>query len=129
MTKQPHSNLSRRERQIMDILYRVDEASAADVMEQLPSPPGYSAVRAMLSVLEKKGHILHRKQGPRYVFRPVVPHEQATKSAVKHLLNTFFGGSMEEAVAALISAKGSKLSDEELERITRLIENARKEGS
>lgn len=129
MTKQPHSNLSRRERQIMDILYRVDEASAADVMEQLPSPPGYSAVRAMLSVLEKKGHILHRKQGPRYVFRPVVPHEQATKSAVKHLLNTFFDGSMEEAVAALISAKGSKLSDEELERITRLIENARKEGS
>ena len=129
MTKQPHSNLSRRERQIMDILYRVDEASAADVMEQLPSPPGYSAVRAMLSVLEKKGHILHRKQGPRYVFRPVVPHEQATKSAVKHLLNTFFDGSMEEAVAALISAKGSNLSDEELERITRLIENARKEGS
>lgn len=129
MSKQSHSNLSRRERQIMDILYRVNEASAVEVMGQLPKPPGYSAVRAMLSVLEHKGHIQHRKQGPRYVFRPVVPREQATKSAVKHLLNTFFDGSMEEAVAALISAKGSKLSDEELERITRLIEKARKEGS
>jgi predicted transcriptional regulator len=120
--------LSRRERQIMDILYRRGKASAADVLAAMPDPPSYSAVRAMLRVLEEKGHIRHEEQGPKYVFLPTVPRERAKSSAVKHLLDTFFHGSAEQAVAALLDASASSLTREELDRMAELIEKARKEG-
>jgi len=128
MTKHSHTNLSRRERQIMDILYRMEQATAAEVQKHLPDPPSYSAVRAMLRVLEEKGHLKHTRQGPRYVFSPTIPRDKATKSALKHLLNTFFNGSMEQAVAALLSMSQKNLSEEELDRLSRLINQARKEG-
>jgi len=128
MTKQLHANLSRRERQIMDILYRMGQSTAAEVQQHLPDPPSYSAVRAMLRVLEEKGHLKHTQQGPRYVFAPTIPRDKATKSALKHLLNTFFDGSMEQAVAALLSMSQKNLSEEELDRLSRLIDQARKEG-
>ena len=128
MTKHSHTNLSRRERQIMDILYRMEQATAAEVQKHLPDPPSYSAVRAMLRVLEEKGHLKHTRQGPRYVFSPTIPRDKATKSALKHLLNTFFDGSMEQAVAALLSMSQKNLSEEELQRLSRLINQARKEG-
>lgn len=128
MIKHSHTNLSRRERQIMDILYRMGQATAAEVQKNLPDPPSYSAVRAMLRVLEEKGHLKHTQQGPRYVFSPTIPRDKATKSALKHLLNTFFDGSMEQAVAALLSMSQKNLSEEELDRLSRLIDQARKEG-
>jgi predicted transcriptional regulator len=126
--RQTHKNLSRRERQIMDILYQRGRATAADVLEALPDPPSYSAVRAMLRVLEQKGHVRHEEQGMRYVFLPTVPRERAKRSAVKHLINTFFEGSAEQAVAALLDASDSALSTAELDRLAKLIEKARKEG-
>src|SRR5437016_9092774 len=102
MKKNPHVNLSRRERQIMDVLYRRGRATAADVRQEMPDPPGYSAVRAMLRVLEEKGHIRHEEEALRYVFIPTTPRAQATRSAVRHLIETFFEGSTERAVAALL---------------------------
>jgi len=128
MTQQTHNNLSRRERQIMDILYRRSRATAVDVLGNLPDPPSYSAVRAMLRVLEEKGHVRHEEQGLRYVFLPTVPREKAKRSAVKHLINTFFEGSAEQAVAALLDASAPALSAEELDRLAELIEKARKDG-
>jgi predicted transcriptional regulator len=128
MSQQTHKNLSRRERQIMDILYQRGRAAAADVLGDLPDPPSYSAVRAMLRVLEEKGHIRHEEQGMRYVFLPTVPREKAKRSAVKHLINTFFEGSAEQAVAALLDASAPALSAEELDRLAELIEKARKDG-
>jgi BlaI family transcriptional regulator, penicillinase repressor len=123
-----HPQLSRRERQIMDILYQHGRASAAEVLAALPDPPGYSAVRAMLRVLEEKGHIRHEEQGLRYVFLPTVPRERAKRSAVKHLLDTFFNGSAEQAVAALLDASAVSLSRAELDRMAELIDKARREG-
>ena len=120
--------LSRRERQILDILYQQGRATAAEVLASLPDPPGYSAVRAMLRVLEQKGHVRHQEQGLRYVFVPTVPQETARRSALRHLLDTFFHGSAEQAVAALLEVPDSKLTDEELDRLQQLIERARKEG-
>ncbi len=117
--------LSRRERQIMDVLYRKNRASAADVLAELPDPPSYSAVRALLRILEEKGHIRHESEGARYVFLPAVNREKAKRSAVKHLLNTFFSGSAEQAMAALLDGK---LSTSELDKMAALIERARKEG-
>src|SRR5512139_39054 len=93
-------SLSRRERQIMDIIYEMREASATQVLERLPSPPSYSAVRALLRVLEQKGHLTHRQDGPRYVFAPTLPRERARRSALRHLLKTFFDNSAGDAVAA-----------------------------
>ncbi|HWC00925.1 MAG TPA: BlaI/MecI/CopY family transcriptional regulator, partial [Bryobacteraceae bacterium] len=104
MSKTPFRDLSRRERQIMDILYRSGRATVAEVHAALPDRPSYSAVRAMLRVLEEKGHVRHEEQGLRYVFAPTVPREKATRSAVRHLLETFFNGSAEQAVAALLDA-------------------------
>ena len=101
MGKHWHTQLSRRERQIMEIVYQRGTASAADVMDNLPDPPGYSAVRAMLRILEEKGYLEHEKQGPRYVFRPTLPRDEASRSALRQLLRTFFDGSVEQAVAAL----------------------------
>ncbi len=121
-------SLSRRERQIMDAIYRRGQATAAEILEDLPDPPSYSAVRAMLRVLEEKGHLRHDQQGPRYVFLPTVPRERASRSALKQLMRTFFEGSTEQTVAALLDLSASKLSDAELDRLSQLINQARKEG-
>ena len=128
MGKPPSKGLSRRERQIMDVIYRRGQATAAEVLEGLPDPPSYSAVRAMLRVLEEKGHLRHASQGPRYLFIPTVPREKARRSALKQLVQTFFDGSTEQTVAALLDLSASKLSDGELERLSMLIDQARKEG-
>jgi BlaI family penicillinase repressor len=128
MAKHPHQDLSRRERQIMDLLYEHGRLTAAEVHEKLPEAPGYSAVRAMLRILEEKGHVRHEEAGLRYVFFPVVARERARTSAVRHLLQTFFGGSREQAVAALIDESAGGISREELDRIAGLIEKARREG-
>ncbi|MBI3697954.1 MAG: BlaI/MecI/CopY family transcriptional regulator [Acidobacteria bacterium] len=128
MRSQRAPQLSRRERQILDILYQQGRATAAEVLANLPNPPGYSAVRAMLRVLEQKGHVRHQEQGLRYVFLPTVARETARRSALRHLLDTFFHGSAEQAVAALLDVSDSRLTDEELDRLQQLIERARKEG-
>jgi predicted transcriptional regulator len=120
--------LSRRERQIMDILYRNGKASAAEVREAMDDAPSYSAVRAMLRVLEDKGHVRHQAEGLRYVYVPVVARDQAKRSAVKHLMNTFFNDSPEQIVAALLDVSSTKLTREELDRMVALIDKARKEG-
>ena len=121
------SRLSRRERQIMDVLYQLGEASAAEVLERLPEPPSYSAVRAMLRILETKGHVRHFEDGPRYVFAPTVARETARRSAVSHLLRTFFDGSVEQAVAALLDGAERAPSAEEMDRMARLIERRKRE--
>ena len=121
-------NLSRRERQIMDIIYELKEATAARVLELLPAPPSYSAVRALLRVLEEKGHLTHKQDGPRYVFLPTLPREEARENALKHLLKTFFDNSTEKAVAALLDISDEDLSEEEYSRLTELINKARQEG-
>ena len=121
-------DLSRRERQIMDFLFRVGKATAADVMEGLPDAPSYSAVRALLRILEQKGHIRHEEEGRAYVYMPLVRRADARQSALSHLLKTFFDNSAEQAMAALLAIKGEKMSDAELERMSRLIERAKKDG-
>ena len=128
MTKALHAVLTRRERQIMDILYRLGRATAAEVLEELPGQTSYSTVRTQLRVLEEKGHVRHDEEGLRYVYLPAVPRHAARKSALRHLVDTFFDGSTEKAVAALLGGEGSRLSDEELARITDLVAKARKEG-
>ncbi len=121
-------NLSRRERQIMDIIYEMKEATAIQVMERLPSPPSYSAVRALLRVLENKGHLSHRQDGARYIFVPVLGKRKASRNALRHLLKTFFDNSTEDAVAALLDISEDNLSEEDYRRLAQLIEKARKEG-
>jgi BlaI family transcriptional regulator, penicillinase repressor len=121
--------LSRRERQIMDILYRRRRATAGEVMEDLPGDPTSSTVRTQLRVLEQKGHVRHEEQGLRFVYMPAVARSAARKSALKHLVETFFDGSAEKTVAALLGGEAARMSDDELDRIEALIENARKEGS
>lgn len=128
MSKETNAQLSRREREIMDVIYRSGRATAADVLDQLADPPSYSAVRALLRVLEDKGHLRHEEDGPRYVFLPTVPRERALQSALRRLLHTFFDGSTEQAVAALLDLSSTRLSDAELERLSQLIADARKEG-
>lgn len=127
MLKRIHLNLSRRERQIMDVLFQRGRATVAEVMERLPDPPSYSSVRAILRVLEEKGHVRHQQDGPRYVFIPTVAPETAKRSALEHLLKTFFNGSTEHAVATLLDISASKLSDRELDRLAGLIDKARRE--
>lgn len=121
-------SLSRRERQIMDIIYELNEATVSRVLELLPSPPSYSAVRALLRVLEEKGHLTHKQDGPRYVFSPTLPREEARENALKHLLKTFFDNSTEKAVAALLDISDEPFSEEDYKRLTGLIEKARREG-
>lgn len=128
MSKETNTKLSRREREIMNVIYRAGRATAAEVLDQLADPPSYSAVRALLRVLEEKGHLRHEEDGPRYVFLPTVPRERAGQSALKQLLHTFFDGSTEQAVAALLDLSSTRLSDDELGRLSRLIADARKEG-
>ena len=120
--------LSRRERQIMDVLYRRESATAAEVMENLPDAPGYSSVRALLRILEQKGHIRHEERAGKYVFMPTMRRDQAKRSALRHLVQTFFDGSAEDAVAALLDTKSSKLTEQELDRLQTLIDKARKGG-
>jgi predicted transcriptional regulator len=130
MPKEPKSQLSRREREIMDVIYGAPggRATAAEVLAQLADPPSYSAVRALLRVLEEKGHLRHEEDGPRYVFLPTIPRERARESALRRVLQTFFDGSTEQAVAALLDLSATRLSDAELVRLSRLIADARKEG-
>jgi predicted transcriptional regulator len=124
-----HRDLSRRERQILDILYQRGQATAADVQSALPEPPSYSAVRALLRILEEKGHVRHQPDGPRYVYLPTVPRDNAQRSALRHVLQTFFGGSAEQAISALLDDSSSRLSPAELDRLARVIETARKSGA
>lgn len=121
--------LTRRERQIMDILYKRGRATAGEVMEDLPGQTHYSTVRTQLRVLEGKGHVSHEEQGLRYIYMPAVPRRAARKSALRHLVDTFFDGSAEQVVAAVLGGEGSKVSEEELDRIAELVAKARKEGS
>jgi predicted transcriptional regulator len=120
--------LSRRERQIMDIIYQIGEAAAAQVMEQLPDPPSYSAVRTFLRILEEKGHLIHRESSGKYIYRPTHPKGKAGEAALQRVVQTFFDGSLEKAVAALFSPDDAKLSREEWKRVRSLIDNAKKEG-
>jgi predicted transcriptional regulator len=122
------SNLSRRERQIMDILYRRGKASAAEIREAMEDAPSYSAVRAMLRILEDKGHVKHEEEGLKYVYAPTLERETAKRSAVKHLMDTFFRNSPEQVVAALLDVSSKRLTKAELDRIAEMIERARQEG-
>jgi predicted transcriptional regulator len=125
MTGPLHTQLSRRETQIMDVVFQLGEATAAEILEHLPDPPSYSSVRALLTILEDKGHLTHRRDGTRYVYTPTLANETARQSALDHMLKTFFSGSAPQVVAALLS--GNDLSPEDLEELARLIEQARKE--
>jgi predicted transcriptional regulator len=124
----PLPSLSRRERQIMDVVYRLGKVSVSEVLERLPDPPSYSAVRALMRILEEKGHLKHEQEGPRYLYLPTVPPDAAQLSALSHLVRTFFGGSTEAAVAALLELPENGLSENELTRLSRLIDDARKQG-
>lgn len=120
--------LSRREREILEILYRLESASAAEVLQAMADPPSYSAVRAHLRILEEKGHVSHSRQGQRYIFAPTVPREKARRSALRGLLRNFFSGSREEVVATLLEMSPDDMSDDELARLAELIDRAREEG-
>ena len=123
-----HPALSRRERQIVDILYRRGRATASEVMDDLSGTPNYSTVRTQLRVLEDKGHVRHEEHGLRYVYAPAVPRAAARKSALRHLVDTFFDGSAEQVVAAVLGGEARRLSDEDLKRIAELVAKARKDG-
>jgi predicted transcriptional regulator len=120
--------LSRRERQIMDVLYRLGSATAAEVQDNIADAPGYSAIRALLRILVDKGHVKHSYDGPRYVYSPTVSRPVAQKSALKQLVRTFFDGSTSNAVAALLDMSGKDLSDGELEKLAKIVEQAKREG-
>lgn len=120
-------SLSRRERQIMDALYKLERASVSQVLETLPGKRNYSTVRAQLRVLEEKGHVRHTEQGLQYVYSPVIPRNVARRSALRHLVDTFFEGSAESVVAALMGGEAARLSPQEIERISRIVEESRKE--
>src|ERR1700692_3964915 len=120
--------LSRRERQIMDILYQLERASVGQVLAKLADKPSYSTVRAQLRVLEEKGHVRHEEHGLRYVYAPAVPRDVASRSALRHLVETFFDGSTEKVVAALLGGEVARISPEELDRLARLFAKGRKEG-
>lgn len=129
MPKSPQPNaLSRRERQIMDILYRLERASVGEVLAQLRDKPNYSTVRAQLRVLEEKGHVRHEEHGLRYIYVPSVPRDVARRSALRHVVETFFDGSTEKVVAALLGGEAAHITPEELDRIARLISKGRKES-
>jgi predicted transcriptional regulator len=127
-SKKALASLSRREREIMEVLYRNGPATAGDVLAGLPDPPGYSAVRGLLRVLENKGHVRHIADGTRYVYLPTLPRDRAGRPALQNVLTTFFDGSTEKAVAALLDLSRADLSDEELDRLSNLIDQARAEG-
>jgi BlaI family transcriptional regulator, penicillinase repressor len=126
MNTEPH--LSRRERQIMDVLHARGQATAAEVLAALPNAPSYSAVRALLRILEEKGHAKHHRDGARYVYLPRASREVASKSALRRVVSTFFKGSISEAMAALLENSDTKISDEELDKLQQMIKQAKKEG-
>jgi predicted transcriptional regulator len=128
MKRSPYLDLGRRERQIMDVVYRLGRASVSEVVEQLPDPPSYSSVRAMMGKLEEKGHLRHQQDGPRYVYSPARPREEATTTALRRVLNTFFNGSPSRAVAAVLDVSGEQVTEQELDELAKLIENARRRG-
>ncbi len=121
------AQLSRRERQIMEIVYELGRATAVEVRERMPDPPSNSAVRTMLRILEDKGHIIHEQDGPRYIFLPTVPREEASETALRRLVRTFFGGSPEGAMAALLDLDGDRLDEDALQRLAEMIDEARRE--
>jgi len=125
MAKPP---LTRREREIMDIVYRLGRASAQEVLDNLADAPSYSAVRALLRLLEERGHVRHIQEGGRFIFLPAVPRGEARRKALSHVVSTFFGGSVEEAMLTLVESSSRKLSSDELERLAAIVEQARKEG-
>lgn len=122
------SDLGRRERQILEVIYKLGEASVGDVLEQLPDPPAYDSVRTIIRILEGKGLLRHRRDGTKYVYRPTQSHETASRSALSHLMQTFFKGSASDTVAAVFDLSSDQLSDEELNQLEKLIDQARKEG-
>ena len=124
----PYTGLSRREREVMDVLFRRGEATVAEVIEGMASPPSYSAVRATLRILEEKGRATHRQDGLRYVYVPVAEPEEASAAALEHVVRTFFGGSADEALAALLRISDAELTEEEAERLTLMVQRAREEG-
>jgi len=128
MTEHDLGDLGRRERQIVEALYKLESASVQEVLDELPDPPSYSAVRAMLGKLEAKGYVDHDQEGPRYVYRPVVPAERARRSALKHLVDTFFDGSAEQAVLALAQLSDARISADALRRLQRQARRAEEEG-
>jgi predicted transcriptional regulator len=128
MVEQAQLHLSRRERQIMDVLFKMERATAAEIQAAMPDPPSYSAVRAHLRTLEEKGHIRHEAEELRYVYTPVQKPERARKSALRHLVDTFFGGSPGEAAAALLGNEREKLAADELDRLQEILDEARKRG-
>ena len=129
MTRKPKPNaLSRRERQIMDILYKLERASVGEVLAKMAGKPSYSTVRAQLRVLEENGHVRHEELGLRYVYVPAVPREVARRSALRHLVETFFDGSTEKVVAALLGGEVARISPQEFDRLARLIAKGRKES-
>jgi len=122
------ARLSRRERQCLDVLFQRGSGTVTDVLESLTDPPSYSAVRATLNVLVEKGHATYRQDGPRYVYLPAIPADTARTAAVRHLVTTFFNGSAEEALVALLEISDTKVPRDAVERLTRKIQSARKEG-
>ena len=128
MSPPRHDDLGRRERQIMNVVYRLGRATVAEVLDNLPDPPSYSSVRAMMRILETKGHLKHEQDGPRYLYTPAVGRERVSRSAMQQMVRTFFDGSIEQAVAALLETSDSRLTDAELERLSKLIRHARKQG-
>lgn len=128
MIERNEPQLSRRERQIMDVIYAQGRATAQEVIDHLPDPPSYSAIRALLGILERKGHVSHTKDGAKYVYLPTQPRQRAAQSALKRLLTTFFDNSAEKAVAALLDNSDTKITDEELDRLGKLIRKAKKEN-
>jgi BlaI family transcriptional regulator, penicillinase repressor len=129
MAKRDDAQLSRRERQIMEIVYRKGNATAADVHAELPDAPTYSAVRALLRILEEKGHLRHRQDGPRYVYSATVGRDRARRSALQRVVGTFFAGSVTDAVAALLDLEPGQLDDDELERLSALVAEAKQKGN
>lgn len=128
MSKSPYLDLSRRERQIMDVVYRLGRAGVSEVQEGMPDPPGYSAVRAMLGKLEGKGFLTHRQEGARYVYEPTLPREEARETALARMIRTFFDGSAAQAAAAMLDLSTAELTDSELDELAARIEEARKRG-
>ena len=128
MTKPSNPQLSRREREVMDVLYRLGEATVAEVMEELVDPPTYSAVRSVVRILENKGHIAHREDGPRYVYAPAVKREKARRAALDQLVDTFFEGSSEQALVALLRRSDLDMSESQIERLAKAVRKAGEEG-
>ena len=129
MARKTGTNLSARERQIMDIIYQVGQATVSEVCRQMYEPPGYSSVRTFMNILEDKGHLTHKQDGVRYVYRPTRPRRAAGRSALRHMLETFYGGSVENVVAALLDVTGSKLTKQDFDRLAKMIEEAKRQES